>query len=143
MSEGGESSGRARVLIVDDEAALASTLGLLMRDETDVTVVTSGEAALELVRTGHDYDAILSDLTMPGISGMDLYAKLQEMRPGLEARLIFMTGGAFTPRASAFVRSVANPTIEKPFEVSAVLDLVKRVAARLDDGQRAGEGRIV
>lgn len=130
MSEGGESLRRARVLIVDDEPALASTLGLLMRDETDVTVVTSGEAAVELVRSGRDFDAILSDLTMPGVSGMDLYARVREMRPGLEARLIFMTGGAFTPRAAAFVASIANPTIEKPFEVSAVLDLVRRVAAK-------------
>lgn len=126
----GRTGERARVLIIDDEPALASTLGLLLRDETDVTVLTSGEAALDLLLRGTEFDAILCDLTMPGLSGMDLYARLRDARPGIEARLIFMTGGAFTPRASAFVASVANPTVEKPFEVDDVLALVREVTAR-------------
>jgi DNA-binding NtrC family response regulator len=67
---------------------------------------------------------------MPDISGMDLYAKTAQRRPGLERRMIFMTGGAFTQQARNFLESVPNKWLEKPFEIRQVQDLVKkRIAA--------------
>ena len=67
---------------------------------------------------------ILSDLMMPEVTGIDLHEALSLVDPGLASRMVFMTGGAFTPRAHTFLTTVTNPRLEKPFAPSAVLELV-------------------
>lgn len=121
---------RPRVLIIDDEPALASTLGILLRDQCEVTVATSGREGLDHLLAGEDYDAILCDLAMPGISGMDIHRRLHDERPGVEARMIFMTGGTYTPAATRFVASIANDTVSKPFDAETIEAAIKAVVAR-------------
>jgi len=122
------SARRARVLVVDDEAVIANTLRELLSFEHDVVAVTSGREALDAVRRGDDFDLVLCDLMMPGMSGIDLYERLREARPGLERRIAFMTGGAFTPRAAEFLASVDNRRIEKPFSLKLVERLAQEMA---------------
>jgi UPF0271 protein len=121
------SARRARVLVVDDEVPIANTLQELLATEHDVVAVTSGREALDAVRTNPPFDFVLCDLMMPGMSGIDLYDRLREARPGLERRIVFMTGGAFTARAAEFLASVDNRRIEKPFS----LKLVERIAEEM------------
>lgn len=120
---------RLRILVVDDEAAIASTLRELLAAEHDVKAVTSGAEALEAVRAS-TFDVILCDLMMPQMSGMDLYDRLREASPGLERRVVFMTGGAFTARATEFLARVPNRRVEKPFALSAIEQAVRAVARR-------------
>ncbi len=119
---------RARVLVVDDELSLANTLRDLLQPEHDVTAVVSGRNALEILGITSEFDVIICDLMMPSMSGMDFFEELRRTRPGLEQRLIFMTGGAFTPRAAEFLASVPNRRIEKPFSLSAIEKVVRDVA---------------
>ena len=114
----------ARILIVDDEPSLTLTLKYLLQDRHEVTTACSGEEALTLLRSGVPYDAILCDLMMPGTNGIDVFTTLARERPGDERRIIFMTGGAFTPRCVSFLEANENPRLEKPFtlrEVDAAL----------------------
>ena len=120
---------RARVLVVDDEVPIANTLRELLSLEHDVVAVTSGREALDVVHRSADFDVILCDLMMPGMSGIDLYQKLREARPGLEQRIVFMTGGAFTARAAEFLASVDNRRIEKPFSLKVVERITLEMAA--------------
>ena len=120
--------GRARVLVVDDELQLASMLQRVLQDEHEVRIATTAREALELLSTGQEFDVVLCDLLMPTMSGMDLYLELKRRRPGLEKRLVFMTGGAFTPRAAEFLGLVKNRRIEKPFDLSQVRQLVRELA---------------
>ena len=55
---------------------------------------------------------------------MDLYQALADRQPGLEARVVFMTGGAFTQRARDFLARVNNPRLEKPFELDHLHEIV-------------------
>jgi len=71
---------------------------------------------------------VMCDLLMPGMSGMALYEQLKAARPGLEQKLVFMTGGAFTQRAAEFLNNVNNPRVEKPFDVRKVRRLVRELA---------------
>jgi two-component system cell cycle sensor histidine kinase/response regulator CckA len=119
---------RARVLIVDDELAVASMLSRVLAEEHDVEVRTDGHEALQLLLGEQQFDMVMCDLLMPGMSGMDLYKELQARRPGMEQRMVFMTGGAFTPRASEFLSRVDNPRIEKPFDLHSVRRLVRELA---------------
>ena len=66
---------------------------------------------------------------MPDVSGMDVFARMDESRPGYGERFIFMTGGAFTPKAREFLESVDNEYIEKPFSIRELRKLVSRRAA--------------
>jgi CheY-like chemotaxis protein len=100
---------------VDDEPGLAKTLKFLLDDVYDTEAFTSGSAALERILEGDPFDIVLCDLMMPNVSGIDLYHRVAETRPGQEARIFFMTGGAFTPRGLAFLEQVPNPRLEKPF----------------------------
>ncbi len=124
-----EPSGRrARVLVVDDEIQIANTLRELLSIEHDVFAMTSGREALELVRGGPDFDVIFCDLMMPGMSGIELFRRIRDQRRGLERRIVFMTGGAFTTRAAEFLASVDNRRIEKPFSLGLVERIVREMS---------------
>jgi len=120
-------SKRGRVLIVDDEAPLCLILRRLLGDTHDVTTLTSAREAAARITKGERYDVILSDLMMPGMSGMDLHAELSRVAPDQATRMVFITGGAFTPRATAFIASVPNRFIEKPFDAKMLLSLLREL----------------
>ena len=71
------------------------------------------------------FDVILSDLMMPQMTGIELHAALVKIAPELAAKMIFMTGGAFSPSASAFLESASNLTIDKPFKPAALRQVVQ------------------
>jgi PAS domain S-box-containing protein len=118
----------ARVLVVDDERSLGEVLAKILRGH-EVTALTSAKQALEAIAKSEvPSDVILLDVMMPEMSGMELYEQLLRAAPRLAERTVFMTGGAFTPAANAFLHRVPNTRIEKPFEPSAVRALVERLA---------------
>jgi PAS domain S-box-containing protein len=123
------STRRLRVLVIDDEAQLARAVGQMIEDEHDVDVATSGEEALGRLEAGADYDAVLCDMMMAGMSGMDVHARLAARRPALARRVVFMTGGAFSASAQRFLDEVKNPRLDKPFSRADVLGAVDRVQA--------------
>jgi CheY-like chemotaxis protein len=117
---------RGRVLVVDDEPIIRRALDQLLSTEHEVVLAESGAAARALLERDRAFDLILCDLMMPEITGMDLHGWLVEQDPALAGKMIFMTGGAFTERASAFLRSVPNLTIEKPFDLRNLMILVRK-----------------
>jgi PAS domain S-box-containing protein len=113
---------RASVLVVDDEPSVGTALRRILRDH-DVTVVTTAREALRLVGTTQ-FDVILSDLMMPEMSGGEFYDELSRRSPADARRMVFVTGGAFTPAASEFLNRVPNPRFPKPFEAKAIRAVV-------------------
>jgi PAS domain S-box-containing protein len=116
---------RAIVLVVDDEPSVGLVIHRALRAH-DVTVVASAEAALDVLASGKQFDVVLSDLMMPGMSGIDLYKTVARTDPKLASRIVFVTGGAFTPEANAFLDSVKNPRVDKPFTPQQLRDAVLR-----------------
>ena len=76
-----------------------------------------------------EYQVILSDLKMPGFSGMELHDRLARERPELLRRLIFSTGDAASEEASAFVRRTECHVIQKPFDLATLAEVVEKVRA--------------
>jgi CheY-like chemotaxis protein len=74
--------------------------------------------------TGERFDVILCDLMMPQMTGMDLHAELRKLDAGCADRIIFLTGGAFTPAARAFLDDVPNQRVEKPFDAQHLRALI-------------------
>ena len=114
-------------LIVEDEADVAETLSeLLEREGYAVTVANDGAAALMAIDRG-DYDLILSDLRMPGVSGPDLHARLAETRPHLIERMGFVTGDTLGSSMDDFLRNCGRPVLEKPFTKVGVRCLIASI----------------
>jgi CheY-like chemotaxis protein/two-component sensor histidine kinase len=120
-----EPSQRGRVLVIDDEVALARTLSSALVEEHDVVATSSGREALELLHKDDRFDVVLCDLMMPDVTGMDVYERVAKERPDLAARFVFVTGGAFTARAREFLDQVSSPRLEKPFDIPRLMDLIR------------------
>jgi PAS domain S-box-containing protein len=119
-----------RLLIVDDEPMILGALRRSFSSDYHVTCVGDGRRALERIRAGERYDVILCDLMMPEITGMDLYAELGRLAPDQVERIVFVTGGAFTPRAREFLESIPNARVEKPIDFQNLKLLLRNLRSR-------------
>jgi CheY-like chemotaxis protein/anti-sigma regulatory factor (Ser/Thr protein kinase) len=115
-----------RVLVIDDEQMLCNAIERILGADHDVTTVTSVRDALSRLGAGEQFDLILCDLMMPEMTGMDLHEELQQSMPDQAAKFIFMSGGAFTDNARAFLARSCNPVIDKPFRGSGLRQVVAR-----------------
>ena len=116
---------RGAVLVVDDEPDVCAAIRRVLAKH-DVTVVNDGRSALELLATGKEFDVVLSDLMMPRMSGMALFQAIVDLHPGLAKKVVFITGGAFTPEAHTFLDRVRNERVAKPFDSRELRKTVQR-----------------
>jgi CheY-like chemotaxis protein len=105
---------RTRLLVVDDEPQMCELISRMLDGDYEVTWRARARDALALLRQGTTFDGLLCDLMMPDLTGMDLHAELQRFQPELASRTLFMTGGTFTERASAFVATLSRHLLVKP-----------------------------
>lgn len=117
----------AEVLVIDDEPAIGRILNKVLAGHA-VTTVTAARDALALLEDGRRYDVILCDLMMPEMSGMDFHCELDRRFPDLARRVVFISGGAFTPAAHAYLDRVPNERLAKPFQPQQIRALVRRYA---------------
>ncbi len=118
---------RARILVIDDVPAIGRTITVAMPDH-DVTVATSARAAFARFAAGELFDLILCDLLMPELDGRDVLARAEVDWPHLVPRIVFMTGGAFTPESQAFLQRTKHHVMQKPFSIE---ELTAVVAAKM------------
>lgn len=123
-----------RVLVVDDEPTIRIALRrFFARMGWQVDEAADGRAALELLLADSadpaelPFSIVLSDLRMPGLSGIDLYERLRLERPAVLSRIIFSTGDVVSEDAAAFVEATRCTVLQKPFELAALRDLVERI----------------
>jgi two-component system, NtrC family, sensor kinase len=114
-----------KVLVIDDEPLLCEAVKRMLAGEATIHTATDPAAALGRLLSGERFDAVLCDLLMPHKNGMQLFAELQEKRPELAARLGFVTGGAFSEDAQAFLREHGERVLEKPFSRSGLRGLLR------------------
>jgi CheY-like chemotaxis protein len=116
-----------RILVVDDEPAIRTMLVNILGTQHEVTTAESGEEARVLLEQDQAFDLILCDLMMLEMTGMALHGWLASQYPALAARLVFISGGAFTPCALEYVQRVGNRLVQKPFEIAALTGLVSEM----------------
>lgn len=124
-----------RVLVVDDEPGIVEVLRAILSG-VGYTVETAGngqEAVEKLSK--HEYDLVLSDLSMPGMDGEALYKHVQENHPELARRIVFVTGDTVSGNARAFLDRTGNRWLAKPFNIAEVETLVRNF---LDNTPPAG-----
>jgi PAS domain S-box-containing protein len=116
------------VLIIEDDPLLADILSLRLSSAGyRASVELDPGRALETLAAGGDgFDLVYCDLMMQRMSGMELAEALSARAPSQMQKLVFMTGGAFTPRAQAFRDRHADQYVDKPF------DILKETSRRLN-----------
>ena len=119
-----------RILVVDDEPGIRRTLTRLLRQQHTVVSASSAFEARTLLETDQNFDLILCDMMMPGMIGTALHEWLVAHYPTLARRIVFMSGGVFTPQVVEYLERVGNLKIDKPFNSATLLRLVAKRIAR-------------
>lgn len=115
-----------RVLVVDDEVSILDTLQILLRGEGfEVATAKSGREALERFEETSP-DVVLTDIRMPGVTGLDLLAQIRERDP--ETPVILMTAQASLQSAVQAVNQGAFYYLQKPFVNGELVALCRRAA---------------
>jgi PAS domain S-box-containing protein len=117
---------RGRILVVDDEELVLRSVRRILSQEHDVLAMVSAEEALVLCAGGEKFDLILCDLMMPDMTGVDFHRELLLVDPEQADRIIFITGGAFTEKARAFLSETPKEHLEKPFYSANLRAIVQR-----------------
>ncbi len=112
----------AKVLLVDDEQDFLETMSnrLEMRG-LKVSAVTSGEQAISEAKQ-QDYDAIVVDLSMPGIDGLETLKRIKADNPNAE--IIMLTGHGSIQSGVEAMKLGAGDFLQKPVELSQLLDKI-------------------
>lgn len=114
----------ARILILDDEESLADMLTEMLEMQGHAaTACLHPNRALELIDR-ETFDLIISDFRMPGMNGQEFYRCVVQKKPALAKRIIFLTGDIIADDTHAFLESTGNPHLTKPFQLSAIEQLV-------------------
>lgn len=120
---------RQRLLIVDDELTLLSSLRRALGSDADVELARSAEQALEMLARDDHFDVVLCDIMMPEVTGIELFERVSQSHPHLRERFIFMTGGTPSVSTQEFIDGVELPYLEKPFDMRQLTKLLRRVKA--------------
>lgn len=119
-----------RVLVIDDEPIVTNLVQRILNSASyEVETANDGSTALDLLRSTR-YDAIVMDLRMPGLDGPALYARLQDLYPQLQERVLFMTGDSVSEDSRDFLKRTGRPVIAKPFTSEALLHAVRKTMER-------------
>jgi len=116
-----------RLLIVDDEETLTFSLYqsfIISRNDYEIITAGSGEEALQRIREGQ-FDLVITDIFMPGISGLELLAQVKRQYP--QIKFVIMTAYGTSDKQDEALQLGAEYYIEKPFEIKEIRELVMRL----------------
>ena len=136
---------RRRILLIDDDRAIRKAYARVLGEFYEVVEHSRGEETLAALEGGERFDAILCDLMMPELTGMEVFERIGRIAPDQTERVIFMTGGACTQGAGDFIPRVQTPCLEKPIALATLRSVVAAVASgshrvRAGVGSEEGSG---
>ena len=133
-----------RILVVDDDSYVrGATEEILIRKGYEVDTAPEAASALRKLEEG-DYDLLLSDIKMPGMSGGGLFGIITRNRPDLAERVLFVTGDTVSPRTRDFLASTGRPWLNKPVhlqELASEVAMVCEAESALEQSRPQGAGR--
>ncbi len=120
---------RGRLLLVDDDEAACRLLAeILERDAYDVVTTLSVDGAMAELAGGRPFDAVLTDLRMPGRSGLDLLREIREREP--DAVVLVLTAFGDAAAAGEAIRAGAFDFVSKPYDIGALRQALARALER-------------
>jgi len=129
-------SASVRLLVLDDEALVARSVVRLLRGY-DATIETSSLRALDRIRDGQRFDAVLCDLTMPEMDGFAFMLAAEMLDDGLTGRIIVMSGGT-DAETWRWIQERGIQTLDKPFDRQQVRAVLAEITRRSDVSRPPG-----
>lgn len=130
---------RPSILVVDDEESIRTlTAGVLQAGGYEAVGAASAEEALEFLE-GQAFDAVITDIRMPGMSGVALHAEIARRWPELARRVVIVSGDVQTDAVTTLAREFHLPALEKPFRLDALRAALTEVLER-DASASEGSG---
>jgi len=129
-----ENSTSKSVLLLEDDEELRNTIQESLESRSyDVVAVRGGVEGLQKI-TARSFDVILCDMMMQALPCDMFYLAVKRVRPSLCRRFIFMTGCENDGKATDFIKSTNGLTLNKPFEVDDLLEMIAfmQVRANMD-----------
>lgn len=118
---------KKRILLVDDsDSVLGMLCDALSSEGFDVISTTSGEKALEMIEV-ENYDLIITDMKMPVVSGIHLYSFIENEKPHLLDKIVFITGDIIDSTTRSFLKTIDNPYFTKPFDVRKFISIIRNI----------------
>lgn len=121
---------RGRIVVIDDDIGVLTTMRRLLSRQHDVTTFNDPREACDAIDSLANVDVIFCDLMMPHLTGQDVFARITATRPELAPLIVFVTGGATSAAARAFLGALPNEVVEKPFAMSDLLAIARRYVMR-------------
>ena len=115
----------SKILVVEDEKSMRDLLGLMLRKEGySVTTADSAVQAKQLIESGESFDLVVSDVSMPGMSGLDLLREIRQLSP--ETAVVIMTAYGTKQTAIEALNEGASFYVEKPFDLDEMKVVVDK-----------------
>jgi two-component system NtrC family sensor kinase len=114
-------------LLIDDEPKVAETLKACLSNEFEVDIASCGSEALNAIKAGTRYDAVLCDFVMPKMNGVEFLKNLREIDPTLADRTVMMTGMLGSDPFQALGADFACPLLQKPFHPEKARDILLEI----------------
>ena len=105
-----------RILLIDDEPLLLKSYSRYLRRSGghDVVTASCGAEALEQLEGDDPFDLVFCDLSMPGVSGVEVHRSIREFYPDLVGRFVFLTGGVQDAASETYLQESGVPVLGKP-----------------------------
>ena len=123
----------SRVVMIDDERGPRESMRFLLKDEFDIHCLDSVDKGLAFLKET-PADMVILDIRMPGKSGIDALKEIRDI--DADVSIVILTGYGALETAQQAIRLGANDYLQKPFEISDMLDCVRRYTRRTQLARR-------
>jgi CheY-like chemotaxis protein len=110
---------------VDDDASARRAYHRAFSGKYEVVLADGAEQALSVLGQRTDFQVIVCDLVMPEVNGIQLFQAVQKLYPAQAEAFVFVTGLGIHAESQAFLESVRNQVLQKPFELSTIRQLLE------------------
>ncbi len=125
MDRSNQTERRPHILVIDDEEGIRYILeSKLYQNGYIVTVAATGLHATQKIKSGKNFDLIICDLKMPGISGLDLFKQVKELAP--DTPFILITGHPEKDKIMEALKLGVKEVMLKPFKHLEMMEKIKR-----------------
>ena len=111
-------------MVIDDDELVARTIKRLLREQHDVVAERDAETAVARLVAGERFDAVLCELRLPKLSGIQVYTALRGADRAKAERLVFMSGGVLDDDTEFFLQASQAQFLEKPFSIGRLRAIV-------------------